>query len=389
MPQLAQRIQKYGTTIFTEINNLAAQYDTVNLGQGKPDFDSPPGMVQAAVAAFQSGEYSQYAPGFGAPALRAALAEHIQRVYGYTPDTDGGIIVTCGATEAIYAAIAGSIDPGDEVIVIEPFYDIYVPSIEMAGGVPVYVPLTVPGWTLDPAALRTAFSEKTRAIVINTPNNPTGRTFTRSELEAVAALCVAFDALCIVDAVYEHLTYDEAQHISVASLPGMADRTLTIGSVAKTYSATGWKIGWMYGDPHIITGAWRAHQLMAFAVNHPSQIGAAHALRMPASYYDELRAMYRRKRDLLLTGLDAAGLTYTQPDGAFYVLADFSGVFDGDDVAFARHLIEQIGVAAIPPSAFYSKPHKHLAQHYIRFAYCKTDETLERACERLARLRKF
>ncbi|MEO0564445.1 MAG: aminotransferase class I/II-fold pyridoxal phosphate-dependent enzyme, partial [Chloroflexota bacterium] len=247
MPQLAQRVQKYGTTIFTEINNLAAQYDTVNLGQGKPDFDSPPEMVQAAVEALQSGAYSQYAPGPGAGALREAIAAHMSDVYGLSYDVDGGVIVTCGATEGLYAAIAGTIDVGDEVIVLEPFYDIYVPIIEMAGGVPVYVPLRVPDWTLDADALREAFSERTRAIVINTPNNPTGRTFTRSELESIAALCVEHDAVCIADSVYEHMTYDDAQHLPIASLTGMFERTLLISSVAKTYSATGWKTGWVVG----------------------------------------------------------------------------------------------------------------------------------------------
>lgn len=387
MPQLAKRVQKYGTTIFTEINNLAAQYDTVNLGQGKPDYDGPESMIEAAVSAFRSGNFNQYAPGFGAPVLREAIADHARRFYGLALDTNGGIIVTCGATEAIYAAVAGSIDPGDEVIVIEPFYDIYVPSIEMAGGVPVYVPLDAPDWTLDADKLRAAFTERTRAIMINTPNNPTGRTFTRAELEAIAALCVEHDTLCIADEVYEHLTYDDAQHIPIATLAGMFERTISISSIAKTFSATGWKIGWVTGHPDIIAGVWRAHQLMAFAINHPSQIGAAHALHLGDDYYTELDATYQRKRVLMLQGLDAAGLRYTVPDGAFYVLADFSDVFDGDDVAFVRHLITEIGVAAIPPSAFFSEAHKPLARNHVRFAYCKRNDSLEAACERLSKLR--
>jgi len=387
MPQLAKRVQKYGTTIFTEINNLAAQYDTVNLGQGKPDYDGPQSMIEAAVSAFRSGNFNQYAPGFGAPVLREAIADHAHRFYGIELDTNGGIIVTCGATEAIYAAVAGSIDPGDEVIVIEPFYDIYVPSIEMAGGIPVYVPLDTPDWTLDAEKLRSAFTDSTRAIIINTPNNPTGRTFTRAELEAIAALCVEHDTLCITDEVYEHLTYDDAQHIPIATLPGMFERTISISSIAKTFSATGWKIGWVTGHPDIIAGVWRAHQLMAFAINHPSQIGAAHALHLGDDYYSELDAMYQRKRALMLEGLDAAGLRYTVPNGAFYVLADFSDVFDGDDVAFVRHLITEIGVAAIPPTAFYSEVHKPIASKHVRFAYCKRDASLEAACERLSKLR--
>lgn len=387
MPQLAKRVQKYGTTIFTEINNLAAQYETVNLGQGKPDYDGPQSMIEAAVSAFRSGNFNQYAPGFGAPVLREAIADHAQRFYGVDLNTNGGIIVTCGATEAIFAAVAGSIDPGDEVIVIEPFYDIYVPSIEMAGGTPVYVPLDAPDWTLDAEKLRAAFTGRTRAIMINTPNNPTGRTFTRAELETIAALCVEHDALCIADEVYEHLTYDNAQHIPISTLPGMFERTISISSIAKTFSATGWKIGWVTGHPDMIAGVWRAHQLMAFAINHPSQIGAAHALHLGDDYYAGLDEMYQRKRTLILQGLDAAGLRYTTPNGAFYVLADFSDVFDGEDVAFVQHLITEIGVAAIPPSAFYSDSHKAIASHYVRFAYCKRDTSLEAACERLSKLR--
>lgn len=386
MPQLAQRVRQFSTTIFAEINALAAQYDAVNLGQGKPDFDTPADVVGAAIDAFHSGKYSQYAPGYGAPALTAAIAAHAERFYGLKPNPNGGIIVTSGATQAIFAAILGTLDPGDEVIVLEPFFDIYVPSILMAGGVPVYVALQPPDWSLPLDALRAAFNEKTRAIIINSPNNPTGRVFSHEELSAIAALCVEYDVICIADEVYEHLTFDEHTHTPIATFAGMWERTLSVSSVAKSFSATGWKIGWVYGDPSLITGVWRAHQLITYAVNHPSQVGVAYALNMPDEYHQALRAEYNRKRALLMQGLDAAKLRYSVPQGAFYIMADFSDVFEGDDLAFARHLITEIGVAAIPPSSFYSDGHRSIAQHTIRFAFCKTDALLEQACERLVRL---
>lgn len=387
MPDLASRVSKYGTTIFTEINNLAAQYDTVDLGQGRPDFDTPPSVVAAAVDALQSGKYSQYAPGYGAPALCHAISDHVKRFYELDVDPNGGVLVTCGATEGIFAAIMGSIDPGDEVILIEPFYDIYVPCVEMSGGIPVYVPLQPPNWELNADALKAAFSERTRAIVINSPNNPTGRVFNAEERQLIADLCIQYDVICIADEVYEHMVYGDLSHTPLAILPGMFERTLTISSVAKTFSATGWKIGWVYGDPKLVTGVFRAHQLMSFAIHHPGQIGVAHALNLGDDYYHDLKTMYTKKRDLLVQGLNAASLPHFVPEGAFYIMADFSGVYNaGNDAAFVRHLISEIGVAGIPPSAFYSPDHQHMVANYVRFAFCKTDETIEAACERLLKL---
>lgn len=388
MPQLAKRVQQFGTTVFAEINQLAAQYDTVDLGQGKPDYDSPPHLIEAAVQALQAGTNNQYPPGFGTLALREAVAQHAQRFYNMTIDPLTEVLITSGATGGLFASILGGIDPGDEVIVIEPFFDVYVPNILMAGGTPVYVPMHPPNWTLDPDELRAAFSDKTRAIIINSPNNPTGRVYTTDELQLIADLCIEHDALCISDEVYEHLTYDDAKHTPIATLPGMWERTLTISSSAKTFAATGWKIGWVIAPAPILTGTWRAHQLTTFAINHPAQLGVAHALNHTPNF-DDLAATYHHKRALLMQGLDAINMPYFTPEGAFYIMADFSNHFDGDDLAFVKYLIQHVGVTAIPPASFFSPAHKKLAKNYVRFAFCKQDETLLEANERLQKLKTF
>lgn len=385
MPQFAERVRGLGTTIFTQINMLAAQHNAINLGQGAPNFDTPPAMVAASVRALNSGQHSQYAPGKGTPALREAAAAHVKRFHGTEIDPDG-LLITSGATGGIFTAIMGHINPGDEVIVIEPFFDIYVPSIQLAEGVPVFVPLQPPDWSLDAAALRAAFTERTRAIIINTPNNPTGRVFNDNELALIAELCIEYDAICITDEVYEHLVYAGHTHTPIHTLPGMAERTLSVSSGAKTFSATGWKIGWVHGPPHLVEGAWRVHQLTTFAIHHAAQIGVAAALAFEDAYFEELKAMYTAKRDLICQGLDAAGMPYFLPEGAFYVMADFSAFFDGGADAFARYLIEQVGVAGIPPGSFYSDAHRHLADNYIRFSFCKTDDVIDAGMERLQRL---
>lgn len=389
MPTFAQRVAHLGTTVFTEINDYAAQYDTVNLGQGRPDFDGPPSILQAAANAILSGKANQYAPGFGVPMFREEIAKHAQQYYELDINPNGGVVVTSGAAEGVFSSIMGLVNPGQEVILIEPFFDIYLPIVEFAGGIPVFVPMHPPKWELDPDELRAAFSEKTGAILINTPHNPTGRVFSEEELTLIADLCKEFDVIAITDEVYEHLTYDGAKHIPIATLPDMFERTVTISSGAKTFSATGWKCGWVMGDPKLITGVWRMHQNVTFVINHPAQYGIAHGLTLGTPYYLELKEMYTRKRKILLDALEVAGIKVDySPDGAFYVMGDYSDVYDGDENSFAKWLIREYGVACIPPTSFFSKEHQYLARNQARFSYCKHDDSLHKAAERFAKLAK-
>lgn len=388
MSTIANRVAGFGTTIFSEINTLAQKHHAINLGQGRPDFDGPNAIVEACVEALRSGQYNQYAPGQGLPALRQGIASHAHRAYGLEIDPINGVMVTPGATEAVFASIMGLVDPGDEVIVIEPFFDSYVPSILMAGATPVYVPMHAPDWSFDADELRAAFNPRTRAILLNTPHNPTGKVYSREELTMIADLCKAFDVTVISDEVYEHLLFDDAEHIAIATLPEMFERTVTIGSAGKSFGMTGWKIGWVYGAPELMRGVWQAHQFIAFAANHPAQAAVAHAFTLPSSYYEDYREMYTAKRELMMQGIEAAGLKAAIPRGTYFVMADFSDVFEGDDLAFSRFLIEQIGVAGIPPTSFYSAGHKLLGSKHLRFAFCKGDDTLSAAAERLAKLAK-
>jgi N-succinyldiaminopimelate aminotransferase len=385
MSAYAQRVATFGTTIFTEINVLAQQHQAINLGQGKPDFDTPPDIIEQLVRAAQSGHHNQYAPGPGTASLHKAVVDHAARFYNMEIDQHRGVIVTAGGTEGIFASILGLVDPGDEVIVIEPYYDSYVPNILMANAIPVYVPLHPPTWTFDPDELRAAFSSKTRAIVLNTPHNPSGRVFTRQELTLIAELCIDHDVIVIADEVYEHLLFDNAQHIPIATLPGMFERTVTISSAGKLFSATGWKIGWVYGHPDLMEGVARAHQFITFAVHHPTQEAIAYALNLPKSYFSSFQAMYLAKRDLMMSALDSGGLTYVAPEGTYFLLANYTGVFDGTPMAYTRHLIKEVGVACIPPESFYSPQHAHIGHGYVRFAFCKSDELLGEAKERLTR----
>lgn len=388
MPSYANRVSTFGTTIFTEINELAAKYNAINLGQGKPDFDGPTIIVEAAVQALRSGQANQYAPGPGVLKLRQAVADFAGRFYNLDVNPNGGVIVTAGATEAIFSSVLGLVDKGDEVIIIEPFFDSYVPNVIMASATPVYVPLHPPDWTFNPDELRAAFGSKTRALILNTPHNPTGRVFTLEELTLVADLCKTFDVTVISDEVYEHLLFDTARHIPIATLPEMFERTVTIGSAGKSFGMTGWKVGWAYGPPKLMQGVAQAHQFVTFAVNHPAQEAVAHAFSLPGTYYEEYRELYTTKRDLMMQGINDAGLKARTPEGTYFVMADFSDVFDGDDVDFARYLTAEIGVACIPPTFFYSEQHKHLAHKQARFAFCKSDETLHKAGQKLAKLHK-
>ncbi len=388
MPTTARRISTFGTTVFTEINQLAQQYNALNLGQGKPDFDTPADIVMQLVRAAQAGQYNQYPPGAGIAPLRQAIVDHAARFYDLEIDPSRGVVVTSGATEGIFAAILGLVDPGDEVIVIEPFYDSYVPNILMASAIPVCVPLHPPTWTFDADELRSAFSKKTRALILNSPQNPSGRVFTRQELTMIAELCIEHDVTVIADEVYEHLIFAPAQHIPIATLPGMFERTVTVSSAGKLFSVTGWKVGWAYGPPDLVKGVLGAHQFVTFTVHHPSQEAIAYALNLPDTYYETFQAMYEMKCQLMLAALDGAGLKGFTPEGTYFVMADYSGVFDGTPLEFTRYLTKDIGVACIPPESFYSQEHAHIGHGYVRFAFCKSDDMLKQAGERLAKLRR-
>jgi N-succinyldiaminopimelate aminotransferase len=382
----AQRVATFGTTIFTEMNQLAQQYQALNLGQGKPDFDTLPEILEQLTHFLHTGQHNQYAPGPGTPALRRAVADHAARFYGMDIDAGRGVVVTAGATEGIFAAVLGLVDPGDEVIVIEPFYDSYVPNILMANAHPVYVPLHPPSWTLDPDELRAAFSKRTRALILNNPQNPAGRVFTREELELVAQLCIEYDVAVISDEVYEHLYFSPSTHIPIATLPGMFERTVTVSSAGKLFSATGWKIGWVYGPPDLVDGVGRAHQFITFAVHHPTQETIAYALNLPNTYYDTFQAMYAAKRQLMMDALDQVGITYYASEGTYFLLADYTSVFQGTSTEFARYLVREIGVACIPTEPFYCPEHVSLGQGYVRLAFCKSDEMLAQVQLRLKQL---
>ncbi|GAC1365028.1 MAG: pyridoxal phosphate-dependent aminotransferase [Ktedonobacteraceae bacterium] len=384
----ARRVETFGTTIFTEINVLAQQHGALNLGQGKPDFDTPPDIVAQVVQALQAGRYNQYAFGPGTASLRNAVAAHAARFYKLDIDPARGVIVTSGATEGIFAAVLGLVDAGDEVIVIEPYYDSYVPNIMMAQATPVLVPLHPPTWTFDPDELRAAFTSKTRALILNSPHNPTGRVFTHAELALIAELCIEHNVTVISDEVYEHLTFYDMQHTPIATLPGMFERTVTVSSAGKLFSATGWKIGWVSGPPALVDGVARAHQFITFAVHHPTQEAVAYALALPDSYYTGFRSMYEAKMQLLMSSLEGTGLQYAPAEGTYFIMADFSQVFKGTPMEFTRYLIQEIGVACIPLETLYSPEHMHFGSKYVRFSFCKTDEALHAVKPRMSKLRQ-
>lgn len=379
-PQVAKSLIPFGETIFAEMSRLAVQHKAVNLGQGFPNFDGPDFVKQAAIDAMNAG-HNQYARMFGIPDLNAAIAERASRDLGFTIDPERDVTVTSGCTEAISASLLGLINPGDEVILFEPYYDSYRACVAMAGGVAKFVTLRPPKFAIIEAELRAAFTPKTRAILINTPHNPTGRVFSRDELGLIAALCKQHNVIVISDEVYERLVFEGA-HCSIATLEGMFERTVTLSSLGKTFSLTGWKIGWAIAPPHLTAGIRAAHQFLTFATATPLQHGAIAALRAPDSYLNQLKIDYRDKRDLLVNGLRDTGFVVYQPQGTYFVVADHTPFGFESGVAFCRHLIEHVGVAAIPTSAFYHNAAD--GRSLVRFAFCKTQETL---CEGLSRMK--
>ena len=381
--QTADRWAGFGQTVFTEITELAKAHNAINLGQGFPDFDGPDFVKDAAAAAMGRGD-NQYARMFGIPPLNGAIAARFKADTGLTVDADAHVTVTSGCTEALAASFLGLVNPGDEVVLIEPYFDSYPACVALADATARYMTLRPPDFRVSREALDEVVGPNTRAIVVNSPHNPSGRVFDGSELEAISTAVNRHDAIVISDEVYERMVYEGA-HRSIAALPGMWDRTVTVSSLGKSFSMTGWKIGWAVA-PHALTAGVRAaHQFLTFATATPLQHGAAAALAAPDSYYDELLALYRRKRDLLAEGLDAVGFEVFVPEGTYFILADHRPFGFADDVAFARYLTTEIGVAAIPPSAFYHRPED--GADLVRFAFCKGDETLREAVARLARLR--
>lgn len=367
----------------TRIFNARGDRPGANLAQGFPDFPAPQAMKEAACRAIMD-EVNQYAITWGAKNLREAIAAKAQRETGYRPDPEREITVACGATEAMISALLALVDPGDEVIVFEPFYENYGPDAILSGAKPRFVRLHAPGWRWDDHELASAFNEQTRAIIVNTPNNPTGRVFDRDEMTRIAELCQKWDVVAITDEIYEHIVY-EGEHISMATLPGMRDRTVTISGLSKTYSATGWRIGWLIAPPDATAAIRKVHDFLTVGAPAPLQEGAAVALGFAPEYYAELASSYRERRDFTCAMLRDCGFDFTDPEGAYYILADFSRLSDTDDVAFARWLVEEVGVATVPGSSFYVEPGS--GQRRVRFCFCKRLETLHAAARLLEGLK--
>ena len=382
-PALTARLQGFGTTIFAEMSALAAETGAINLGQGFPDTDGPPEVLEAAVRAIRAGE-NQYPPGPGILALREAVAAHQRRFHGVELDPDGEVLVTTGATEAIAAALLALCDPGDEVVTFEPYYDSYAACIAMAGATRRVVTLRAPDYALDRAALAAAFTERTRLILLNTPHNPTGKVFDRAELEAVAALCRERDVLAVTDEVYEHLVFDGRPHVPLCTLDGMRGRTLTVSSAGKTFSVTGWKIGWATGPRELVAAVQTAKQFLTFTSGAPFQPAVALALGLPDEYFSRVAAALQAKRDRLCAGLRAAGLSVFEPAGTYFVTADIRplGFADGRD--FCARLPHAAGVVAVPTVVFYDD--EDAGRPLVRFAFCKRDAVIDEAAARLARL---
>jgi len=382
MPVPAQRLANLRESFIREMTRLALKHDAINLSQGFPDFDPPRQVIDAAHRALDAG-MNQYGITWGMPALRQAIAAKMKRWYDLDFDPDQHITVTCGVTEALAGALMGLVDPGDEVIIIEPFHEGYLPAVIFAGATPRLVSLEPPAYALDPDKLRAAFNPRTRAIIVNSPHNPTGRVLTRAELESIAQLCQEFDVVALTDEIYEHITYDDRAHIPLATLPGMRERTVTISGFGKTFAATGWRLGYACARAPLSTALRTVHDFTTICAPVPLQAACVAALNLPDAYYAQLKRDYAARRAKMMAILEDAELTAQPPEGAYYVMAHFNGAhFDGDDFGFARWMPEHYGVAVVPGSSFYATP--GLGKKQVRFAFAKKLETLEAAGARLA-----
>ncbi|HEV8384108.1 MAG TPA: aminotransferase class I/II-fold pyridoxal phosphate-dependent enzyme [Candidatus Acidoferrales bacterium] len=389
---LSEKAARFTESVIREMTRLAIKHKAVNLAQGFPDFPAPAAIKQAAQEAIAA-DINQYAITWGAKPLRDAIAEKFERTQGLAVDPEREITVCCGSTEAMMSAMMAVINPGDEVVIFEPFYENYGPDAILSGATPRFVPLRAPtnpaseqaGYSFDRGQLAAAFGPATKAVILNTPNNPTGKVFSREELEFIRDLCVRWNVLAITDEIYEHILYDGAQHISMATLDDMRERTITINGMSKTFSVTGWRVGWCIAPPEVTGAIRKVHDFLTVGAAAPLQQAGAVALRLPESYYAQLAADYRVRRDRTLAMLEAAGFRCFKPRGAYYIMTDISGFGFSDDVAFTRHMIEDVGVAPVPGSSFYSNPADGSQQ--VRFCFCKTDATLSAAEERLKSLR--
>ncbi len=384
MPQIATRLSHFTESVIREMTRIAAEHNAINLSQGFPDFDPPSELVTAAKRALDGG-FHQYAITWGSPRFREALARKQSRWMGLDLDPDACIVVTCGSTEAMMAAMMTACNPGDKVIVFSPYYENYGADTILSGAEPIYAPLHPPAFDFDPDELRRAFEQGAKALVLCNPSNPTGKVFSREELQFIADLAQEFDAFIITDEVYEHIVYKPYTHTYIASLPGMFERTISCSSLSKTYAITGWRLGYIIAAPEIIAGARKVHDFLTVGAAAPLQEAAVAGLEMPMSYYEQLQADYSFRRDCFLGYLDRAGLKYTEPQGAYYALVDISEFGMNDDVAFCRRLAREIGVAAVPGSSFFHEPVRHL----VRFHFAKREETLVAAGERLMRLKEL
>ena len=388
MKELSRITELFTESVIREMTRVSDACHGINMSQGFPDFESPPAIRDAAIAAIGA-HHNQYPVTFGEPELREAISRKAFRYNGITSDPADGITVTCGATEAMIATLKAIINPGDEIIIFEPFYENYGPDGILSGATPHYVKLNAPDWTFDPDTLKAAFGPKTKAIIINTPNNPTGKVFDREELGVIASLCMEWDAYAITDEIYEHIIYDGYRHISIASLPGMAERTITINSISKTYSVTGWRVGWAIAAPAITARIRKVHDFLTVGAPTPFQHAAAAALDFPDDYYKELQQKYLRSRDFMLDALRRSGFEPIIPRGAYYIIAGADALFErlgaSSDIDFSRKLIETTRVATVPGFSFYSGGEPTTKK--VRFAFCKKQETLEKVSELLLKLK--
>lgn len=378
------KASQFTESVIREMSRLAAQYKAVNLAQGLPDFPAPAELKEAACKAIQS-DINQYAITWGDKALREAIAEKASGYLGMKIDSETDITVTCGATEAMIATMLATVDPGDEVIVFEPYYENYGPDAILGGATPRYVSLTPPDWSFDEQELRQAFNDRTRAIIINTPNNPTGKVFTKEELQVIADLCQKFGVMAFTDEIYEHILYDGARHVAIGSLPGMEDLTVTINSLSKTYSVTGWRVGYIIACAELQSAIRKVHDFLTVGAPAPLQRAGVTALKFPAEYYDKLAIEYAGMRQTLMDMLDQSGIKYYKPQGAYYMLSDISEFGFKNDVEFTEFLVKDIGVAVVPGSSFYRN--SELGQKYVRFCFARKPDTLQDARTRLLKLK--